>query len=215
MADLLTKICSKYGCDKSDKNHKYTPRYNALFEKIRLKKFNLLEFGFGQGKSVKMWMEYFPNANIVSVDTRKDLPNDKLIQKYAKGKRFHFLSSDQIDKKRVQKILRNYGSFYIIIDDASHKAEDQQFTMSFSFPYVEPGGWYIIEDLKCKRSHNKLFKVKADKTLRLLENYIINKKFNSKILSQNENLYLEKWIEKVSIYDKIAFIKRRGNKLWI
>lgn len=215
MIDLLTKICNKYGCDKSDKNHRYTSKYNDLFENIRYKRFNMLEFGFGQGKSVKMWKEYFPNANLVCVDIRDKLPNDRLIQEYIKSGKFQFLSSNQLDKPRIENVLSNYGSFYIIIDDASHVAEDQQYTMSFSFPFVEPGGWYIIEDLKCKRKPNETFKIKADKTLKTLENYIISNRFNSKVLSPDQNLFIEENINKILIYDKIAFIKKRGTKVWI
>jgi len=210
MADLLTKLSNNYGCDKSDKNHRYTNRYHNYFEKVRHKKFNMLEFGYGKGKSVKMWMDYFTKANLISIDNMKKLPPDKLIKNYLKSGRFEFLSSDQIDKDKVLEILKKYKDFYIIIDDASHKAEDQQYTFSFSFPYVISGGWYIIEDLKCKRTHNEIFGIKADKTLKVLQEYLKSKKFKSHILSTKENKYLTEDIENVKIYDKIAFIKKRG-----
>jgi len=64
--------------------------------------------------------------------------------------------------------------------------------------------------LKCKRSHNKKFKVEADKTLQVLETYLRTNTFNSKVLTSKENLYLNEQIESVKIYDKIAFIKKRG-----
>jgi len=64
MADLLTKLSSKYGCDKSDRRHRYTPLYHKYFSYMREQDFYMLEFGFGQGKSVKMWLEYFPNATL-------------------------------------------------------------------------------------------------------------------------------------------------------
>jgi len=210
MADLLTKLSNKYGCDKSDKNHNYTSWYNKYFEKDRNKKFNMLEFGYGKGKSVKMWMEYFTKANLISVDNMKKPPPDKLIKKHLKSERFEFLSSDQIDKEKIMRILNKYKDFYIIIDDASHKAEDQQYTFSFSFPFVVPGGWYIIEDLKCRRNPNEIFGIKANKTLHVLQEYLKSKKFESHVLTAKEDKYLTKNIESVKIYDKIAFIKKRG-----
>jgi len=210
MSMLLTKISNKFGCDKSDKNHKYTIRYHNYFEKDRYKKFNLLELGYGQGKSVKMWLEYFTKANLVVVDIMKELPKDPLIEKYLNCKRFKFISADQIDMSKVMKIFDIYKEFYIIIDDASHIEEDQQFTFGHLFQFVIPNGWYIIEDLKCKRSHNKKFKVEADKTLQVLETYLRTNTFNSKVLTSKENLYLNEQIESVKIYDKIAFIKKRG-----
>jgi hypothetical protein len=209
MPVLLTKLSNKYKCDKSDKNHRYTIRYHNYFEKDRHRKFNILEFGYGEGASVKMWMDYFTKANLVVVDMMEKLPKDVLIEKHVKGKRFKFVSANQIDKDKVLKVLNKYKNFYIIIDDASHKAEDQQYTLSFSFPFVVSGGWYVIEDLKCKRSHNEIFGIEADKTLQVLQRYLKNKKFQSHILTPKQNSYLNKNIESVKIYDKIAFIKKR------
>lgn len=210
MPVLLTKLSNKFGCDKSDKNHKYTIRYHEYFEKDRHRKFNLLELGFGLGSSVKMWMEYFTKANLIVVDNMKILPKDKLIQKHVKSGRFKFISADQIDMSKVMKIFEVYKNFYIMIDDASHVEEDQQYTLGHLFKFVVPGGWYIIEDLKCKRSHNKKFDVEADKTLEVLKNYLFDGDFNSKVLSKQQNLYLNEHIERVNIYDKIAFIKKKG-----
>ncbi len=210
MPVLLTKLSNKYGCDKSDKKHKYTIRYHNYFEKDRHKKFNLLELGFGRGNSVKMWMEYFTKANLVSVDIREKLPDDKLIQKHVKSGRFEFVSADQIDMSKVLKIFDTYKDFYIIIDDASHVAEDQQYTFYQLFHSVTPGGYYIIEDLKCKRSHSKKFQIQADKTLEVLKRYTNGNSFNSKILTLKQNMYLDGFIESIKIYDKIAFIKKKG-----
>ena len=210
MPVLLTKISNKFGCDKSDKNHKYTIRYHNYFEKDRHGKFNLLELGFGKGNSVKMWMEYFVKANLVCVDNMKILPKDKLIQKHIKSGRFKFISADQIEVNKIIKTINKYGNFYIMIDDASHIEEDQQYTLGHLFKFVVPGGWYIVEDLKCKRSHNKKFDVEADKTLQVLRSYLDTNNFNSKVLTPEQNLYLNKNIESVKIYDKIAFIKKRG-----
>ena len=210
MADILTKLSNKYGCDKSDKNHRYTIRYHNYFEKDRKRKFNIVEFGFGQGKSVKMWMEYFTKANLISVDIMKELPNDHLIGKYVKSGRFKFVSADQIDMSKVLKIFDKYKSFYIMIDDASHIAEEQQYTLGHLFQFVIPGGWYIIEDLKCKRNHSEKIKVRADKTLKVLRRYLSNNNFSSKVLTSKQNSYLNKNIKSVEIFDNIAFIKRKG-----
>ncbi len=209
MADILTKLSNKYGCDKSDKNHRYTRRYHNFFDKHRNRKFNMIEFGFGEGASVKMWMEYFTKANLVVVDMMEKLPRDPLIKKHVKSGRFEFVSADQIDMPKLLKVFDNYKNFYIMIDDASHIAEEQQYTLGHLFQFVTPGGWYIIEDLKCKRNHSKKIKVEADKTLKVLNNYVISNKFSSKVLTPKQNSYLNKSIESVKIFDKIAFIKKR------
>ena len=170
---------------------------------------NLL--GYGVGNSVKMWMEYFTKANLIVVDNMEKLPPDKLIQKHVKGDRFEFVSADQIDMDKLLKIFENDRKFYIIIDDASHVAEDQQYTFYHLFQFVTSGGWYIIEDLKCKRSPSKRFPTQADKTLEVLNRYVKTGNYNSKILTPKQNLYFTTMIESVKIYDeKIAFIKKKG-----
>lgn len=210
MADILTKLSNKFGCDKSDKNHRYTKIYNEYFHKDMNKKFNMLELGFGIGSSVKMWLSYFKNIRLFSIDNMKNLPEDKLLKKFIKENRFIFLSSDQIDKDKILSSLNSVSDFYIIVDDASHIEEDQQFTFGFLFEKVSKGGYYIIEDLKCKRNHNKSFKVEAEKTLKVLEDFIDTKNFKSKVLTKKQLKYINDNIESVSIFNKIAFIKKKG-----
>lgn len=208
MADLLTKLSSKYGCDKSDRRHMYTPLYHRIFESHRHEKFNFIEFGFGVGNSTKMWLEYFTKAKLITIDIRPE-PNDKLIKKYIKNGRLEYVNASQIDKSAVLKVLNKYKEFFIIIDDASHVPEDQQFTFGFAFPYVKNDGWYVIEDLKCKRNHNKLFEIKADKTLKFLNKFMKNGKFHSKVLSEDENKYLTDNVSSITIQDKISVLKKR------
>lgn len=209
MADILTKLSNKYDCDKSDKNHKYTIRYHKRFKEKRNQDFSMLEFGFGKGKSVKMWLDYFTRAKLFTVDIMKELPNDKLIKKHIKSGRFEFISADQIDIKKLLKIFKKQRRFYLIIDDASHVPEDQQFTFGNLFPLVANCGYYVIEDLKCKRSHSKRFDWQGEKTLNVLNNYIKTGIFESKILSEIQNSYLTRNILEIEIFDKIAFIKKR------
>lgn len=205
--DELTKISNKYGCDKSAKKHRYTRIYDRYFNDYRHKKFNILELGFGQGKSVKMWLDYFTKAKLFTVDIRESLPKDKLIQKYVDEGRFEFISADQTDKHKILDRVEDI-SFYMIIDDASHVAEDQQYSMSFLFPLVIPAGWYIIEDLKCKRKPRPHEGHEAEKTLKVLQNYNKTGVFKSHVLTYQEHLQFRQ-IHSVRIFDKIAFIKKR------
>lgn len=209
MADPLTKISSKYKCDKSDKNHRYTQLYHQLFKNLRDEKFTMLEYGYGVGNSVKLWLEYFSKAKLISVDIGPK-PKDKFVSDYIKSGRLKYVSANQIDKEKLVLIMKKHGPFKFIIDDASHMAADQQFTFNFSFPYVVPGGWYIIEDLKCKRSHSPHFEIEAEKTLKVLERYLQIQRFESMVLTEQQNKWLTENIESLSIHDKISFIKKKG-----
>lgn len=209
MADMLTKISNKYGCDKSDRRHRYTHFYSKILIRKRKDEFNLLEFGFGKGKSVKMWMEYLPNARIVNIDKMDKLPDKKPFTEFVKSGRFDFFSLDQIDISKKSPVFKKYKSFYMIIDDASHVPEDQQYTMGICFSFVEPGGWYVIEDLKCKRNHSVRFQNTAKRTLNVLNDYLGNGKFQSNVLTPKQNSYITKNIANIEIHDKIAFIRKK------
>jgi demethylmacrocin O-methyltransferase len=201
MADLLTKLCSQYKCDKSDRNHKYTPLYHTRLNEHRHEKFHMLEFGYGVGKSVKMWLDYFTSANLVSVDIR-DVPDFK-------HPRFEYVQSDQIDIQTMSRVIVNYHEFFLIIDDASHVPEDQQFTLGYMFPFVESGGWYVIEDLKCKRNHSDRLP-QCKKTIPVLQKYIDTAGlFDSPALNEHQKMYLRDHIKSIKIYNKIAFIRKR------
>ena len=121
-----------------------------------------------------------------------------------------YIKSSQIDKENIIPILKKYKKFFVIIDDASHVAEDQQYTLGFAFKYVSKGGWYIIEDLKCRRNHNKLFDIEAEKTIDILTKYNETKEFKSLVLTDEQNKYINENIEYIDIYEKIAFIKKKG-----
>lgn len=209
MSDPLTHLSNKYGCDKSDRNHRYTQWYYKILLKRRPLEFNLLEFGFGQGKSVKMWADFLPKAKIVNVDIRDQLPRDRFLERLIEDDRFEFFSSDQIDISSKSSLFKKYKSFFMIIDDASHVPEDQQYTMGVCFQFVEPGGWYVIEDLKCKRNHSLRFAKTAKKTLEVLNRYLDQGVFYSNILTKEQNYYISQNIAKVEIHDKIAFIRKK------
>ena len=208
MGNILTKLSNKYGCDKSDKNHRYTKLYHEIFEPYRDEEFTFIEFGYGKGNSVKMWMEYFSKAKLISIDIGIK-PKEKQILRYIKNGRLEYIQANQIDRSYIESnTLKKHREFLFIIDDASHVAEDQQFTFNFCFPYVSNNGWYIIEDLKCKRNPSKSFKIKATKTLEVLFDYKKTNKFESKILTEKENDFLTKNIKEITTIDKISFIRK-------
>lgn len=207
MVDKLTKLSNKYKCDKSDRKHGYTSKYNLYLKEYKDKSFNMLEFGFGLGKSVKMWLEYFSNAKMVTVDVRP-IPEDSQILSYISSGRLKYIVSDQTNRTKILDGITKYKEFLLVIDDASHVPEDQQFTFGFMFPFVQDGGWYVIEDLKCKRSHSNKFP-QSDKTFNVLHNFIRTSEFNSPVVDKFQQEYIAKNIDYVKIYDKIAFIKKR------
>lgn len=147
---LLDRLAHKYGTDKgtqqprgnelSPKN--YTRYYTKHFEPIRLECLNVLEIGVFQGASLKMWSDYFPNANIYGLDIRKRC------KRYTDtSRRTKVFIGDQTDTRILQQMVRETGNLDIVIDDGGHHMLQQQTSFRILFPYVVPGGVYVIEDL--------------------------------------------------------------------
>ncbi len=58
------------------------------------------------------------------------------------------LRGDQSDREDLIRAARKAGwSFGIIVDDGSHQSSHQQISLGALFPYLAPGGLYVIEDL--------------------------------------------------------------------
>lgn len=143
----LDRIFVKYNCDKGTLpdgvGHRYGKHYEAILEPLRDKPIHLLEIGVGEGKSIKSWLEYFanPDAVITGVDNSSchELDSDK---------RYHFIRGDQTDASFLS-YLATKGRWDVVIDDGSHTSSGIIPTFETLWPFVKPGGYYVIEDLRC------------------------------------------------------------------
>ena len=69
----LSELGKKYGTDKVDDNHtlmgrNYCDVYDMWFDKKRDTVEKFVEIGIRGGHSLRMWKEYFPNAEIIGID---------------------------------------------------------------------------------------------------------------------------------------------------
>jgi hypothetical protein len=102
----------------------------------------LLELGVHTGESLKVWAAYFPRGTIIGVDimeNRVDLSDYPNIV---------FKRGDQTDPDRLKEIRLAHAphGLDIIVDDASHIGHKSAASYATLFPYLNPGGLYIIED---------------------------------------------------------------------
>lgn len=143
----LKPIAAKYGSDKCEW-HSYGRIYDALFAGKTVRK--MLEIGIGckevmgqayeNGASLRMWAEYFPEAEIYGLDIRPEaLINEG---------RIHSFQCDQgrISSLRLARAKVGDG-FDLIVDDGSHIAEHQVLSAQVFWPAVAPDGRYVIEDV--------------------------------------------------------------------
>jgi hypothetical protein len=97
----------------------------------------MMEVGVADGSSLRAWREVFPNALIVGMDIHH---SDK-----AHGDRIEFCIGDQ----RSQRDCGNAAAgrfFDVIVEDATHEVDANLLTLFWLWPWVKPGGLYIIEE---------------------------------------------------------------------
>ena len=144
----LCEIAKKFGTDKGgwheiagDTCHRYTEVYHRLFKDRRKQVKNVLEIGVNYGCSLRMWEEYFPNAQIIGIDCNAgSLFNEGRIRCFP---------ADQNNPEQLEGVLNLVGihKFDLIVDDGSHEPSHQILSARVLLKNVAEGGWYIIEDV--------------------------------------------------------------------
>ena len=138
---FIDDMAAEWGGDKGSA-HSYIDSYEKYFSPFKNKKLNLLEIGVMYGSSVKMWKEYFENGNIYGMDIRPHCT------KYSEDRIKIFLN-DATNKKSTENLLLTESlKFDLIIDDGSHRIQDQVDTLEILWPFLNVGGVYVIEDIQ-------------------------------------------------------------------
>lgn len=134
------------GSDKGSV-HSYIEVYEEIFAPYRNNARRVLEIGLMGGNSLRMWEEYFFNAEVYGVDLC-DRPHDGLADlrpMVAEGThRIAFLNA--ADSAQVEERFSGM-SFDVIIDDANHYLPDQLAIYSNFKDHLAGDGIYVIEDV--------------------------------------------------------------------
>ncbi len=139
----LSDLFIKHGsCKGTPDNHPhYAPLYERYLAGRRVR--SLLELGVALGKSLAVWLDYFPEATVYGVDHR-----DVEAHRVQHHPRCRVLKADQCDAPFLKKLAAEAGDFDVIIDDASHDPVKQAISLRILWDHVRPGGLYVIEDLE-------------------------------------------------------------------
>jgi len=130
------------------KGKTFFDRYNSYFGDISPK--NVLEIGVFEGGSALLLADKWPDARIVGIDIRE--PNPEVAAHVARfgfgGRISLYYKTSQNDSVAVRDIVEREfpDGIDIVIDDASHMYELTKATFDIVFPYVIPGGLYLVED---------------------------------------------------------------------
>ncbi len=104
---------------------------------------SILEIGVKGGGSTAFWKALFPDATVIGMD----LKLRRWVASEPSADGVIYVQGDQTDVARLQEIATQYGPFSIVIDDGSHVTDHQATTMRCLLPQVEPGGFYVVEDI--------------------------------------------------------------------
>ena len=140
--DSLSKLGKKYGTDKIGK-HNYLPVYYDLFKDRTNEIKKVLEIGVGEGAGLRMWRDFFPKAVVYGAEI--DLHR---VTALMDEDRIHVHPCDQSKEADLNDFVRLTGKdLDLVVDDGSHKPEDQVFTALYFLPLLKEGAIYVIEDV--------------------------------------------------------------------
>lgn len=112
--------------------------YDSLFVPIKDSVTAVLEIGIQYGPSIKLWRDFFPNAQIYGADIGKlvDLSGEDRITTYYGDAYTKVFANAFADDK-----------FDIVIDDGPHTYESMVFFLQNYLTKVKPGGYLVVEDI--------------------------------------------------------------------
>jgi hypothetical protein len=210
--NILDDISSKYNAYKGKNKHHYTRWHDFYFHPIRFDNLNILEIGVAKGVSLRMWKEYFPNANVCGIEI-DSLVIDKDLVKGCK-----IFIGDQMDHKFIEQIHNSVNfNFDIIINDGSSITSDQVKTFEFLFKKLNPGGIYVIENLQTsyqKKDKENIFFSAVNFLKKIVDDVNYNGKFKcnsfDRVIKKRRELgNYEKTVEGISFHAGICFIFKR------
>lgn len=142
----MTALADAYGSDKGTIKHNYTRVYERLIDELLRGKdrlttsLKIAEFGIACGASIRMWSHYLPASFINGWDVRPECAD------VCKDISTYYCTI--ADPAKANKDAYN-NHFDLIVDDASHIAEQIVATFKNCWDWTRPGGYYVIEDLGC------------------------------------------------------------------
>lgn len=129
----------------TDKWSFYLDYYDEVLPPYKERVRRLLEIGIQNGGSLDVWLEYFPDLQVV---VGSDV-NPKCNELDYSDSRVNVVLGPAEDTSTFESITNISDSFDLIIDDGSHMSSDVINNFLLYFPVLNRSGIYIIEDMHC------------------------------------------------------------------
>ena len=152
----------------TDKNttHSYLDLYETLLNSKRETAKNVLEVGIGDfkeknGGSVKLWMDYFINATIYSLDI---LSADRVIDELKNNNRVVlYTSTNAYDENFFINTFLNKGiKMDMMLDDGPHTLESMKQFIRLYSQIMTDNGILMIEDVQSMLWIQELYNIVPD-----------------------------------------------------
>jgi hypothetical protein len=132
--------------------HRYVDKYEQAFASLGGVS-DILELGVLDGASLRWLAKRFPYARIVGVDFTG--PGTT----WPRTDQIEYVQAAPGDGRTMAAVLARLGRRYdLIIDDGSHLPPHQASSLVEAFPFVRPGGLYILEDIHTSHPENADFR---------------------------------------------------------
>lgn len=201
----IVDMIDHYMTDKHHEHNFFNLIYNDLFKSLRNEVKKFVEVGIYDGESVRLWRDYFINAEIYGLDINPENADNKLGS--TNRDRLTLIKMDQSNVDEIESFSSSHNDIDVILDDGSHRMYDQQITLAKMFKSLKSGGIFIIEDL-----HTSLEVPLPEKawcgwgdpdktiTLDMLKEFQVNGKIISDFMTEEEMEYLNNNIESIEVY---------------
>jgi hypothetical protein len=171
-----------YASDKGD-IHSYLPVYEEILAPYRETAKNVLEIGLFHGHSLRMWEQYFTNADVYGIDC-SETPHDGMADlrpMIAEGT--HNINiMDACNKSEVKKVFEG-KMFDCIIEDAGHAISQQFELYSIWKKYLSPNGIYIIEDVQdIDNDISRLKCIDPDKEIKIIDRRYLKNRYDDVLI---------------------------------
>ena len=169
----LVDLMKASGTDKLFR-HGYHRFYESLLEPLRLKNgLRMVEIGVESGRSMATWVKYFENAASdgiqgVAFNANGELGTSACVKENVPGcKKMKFFTGDQSNIDFLKLLIKEGAGvdpvsvlkagispdwdrvgWDLVIDDGSHVPEHNLISFAALYPFVRPGGLYVIEDIE-------------------------------------------------------------------
>jgi hypothetical protein len=161
---------------RTDKNtvHSYLDLYDSLLSSKKESATNVLEIGIAQGGgSIKMWNDYFLNANVYGLDI---IPKEMVWQELYNLPRVTLhTSTNAYDINNIKNMFSDELLFDMVLDDGPHSLESMELFIKIFTPLLKDDGILIIEDVQDYNWIGKLYNVVPDELKQYVKTFDLRK----------------------------------------